>query len=274
MKLYLLGDIGHYTDDLKNLLTKIKKNLNTDDILILLGDNFYYQGVNNTDDILWNKFSSFFFNINNPIYSILGNHDYQLNPFAQIIYNKNNWIMPNWYFNKDFDNTECWFLDTCQLVTLGDLEGNNNKGHVTKKMIENTHNDSFENIRNKQIKWLTESLESSSKKNKIVVGHYPLISFGFHQEDSVEELYKLLFPIFKKYNVSHYFCGHDHNIQSIILTEDNYKLNHIIIGNTCHNSIDFQSPHYFYNDTCCYGVYDIETEIVAIHDSTNYEKQL
>ena len=43
MKLYLLGDIGHFTDDLKNLLIKIKKNLNDDDIIILLGDNFYYQ---------------------------------------------------------------------------------------------------------------------------------------------------------------------------------------------------------------------------------------
>ena len=125
----------------------------------------------------------------------MGNHDYQLNPLAQIKYNKNNWTMPNWYFKKTIGNNECWFLDTCQLVTLGNTEENSNLGHVTKNRIESVR-DLFENVKNKQLKWLNETLEISTCK-KIVFGHYPLVTYGTHQEDSVKKLYDLLFPIFK-----------------------------------------------------------------------------
>lgn len=50
-----------------------------------------------------------------------------------------------------------------------------------------------------------------SKKNVqwlLVFGHYPIFSRGEHGD--TDELVDLLEPLFLKYNVSAYFCGHDH----------------------------------------------------------------
>lgn len=266
MKIYFLGDIGKYNNNLTNLLNKIKKTLKNEDILILLGDNFYYQGVDSINDKLWNKYLNTF-NIPNKVYSILGNHDYQLNPHAQIQFTKNNWNMPDWYYTLKLKDCQIWLLDTCQLVQLGTIEESSKYGHVTINNLEKIHNKSFKEIQNEQLVWLKNTLKKSDKQTKIVCGHYPLKSFGYHQESSVKELYDLLFPILKKYNVTYYICGHDHNLQYIVLNEDDYNLNHIIIGNSCQNTKHFNSPFLFYNNKCCYGFFDADKNKLILEKS-------
>ena len=64
--IYLLGDIGHYNTEFKILLDLIKKKLKKEDILVLLGDNFYSQGVKSIYDPKWNIFKQFF---NKTLYS-------------------------------------------------------------------------------------------------------------------------------------------------------------------------------------------------------------
>merc|ERR1711916_105478 len=91
--LFLSGDIGYFN---KNLL----------------GDNFYDNGVKSIDDLQWNNYDKYFKKFKNPIYSILGNHDYLQNPKAQV--DTNRWIMPNWYFKKEYENVDLYFLDTVQ----------------------------------------------------------------------------------------------------------------------------------------------------------------
>ena len=70
MNIYLLGDIGMYNTNLKELLINIKSNIKNEDIIILLGDNFYNCGVESINDKKWNKFLDFF-SFNNTIYSII-----------------------------------------------------------------------------------------------------------------------------------------------------------------------------------------------------------
>ena len=45
--IYYLGDIGDYNNNVKILIQIIEKELKKDDIIILLGDNFYPSGVTN-----------------------------------------------------------------------------------------------------------------------------------------------------------------------------------------------------------------------------------
>jgi len=71
-ELYCFGDIGNYSKTLTKMIEHIKKNNNS--IFILLGDNFYFNGVKHKDGPEWNKYIKIFYNT--LTYAILGNHDY------------------------------------------------------------------------------------------------------------------------------------------------------------------------------------------------------
>ena len=249
--IYLLGDIGQYNQELKKLVKKMKKNLKPKDTIILLGDNFYPMGVTSVTDTKWKHYKQMF-NFDNKVYSILGNHDYQLNPKAQIDFKYKNYQMKNWFYKKKIENIDFFFIDTTSLITLG-YAPPSHWGHVTEKLIEEIHNKPFEEIRNEQLDWLKKNLKNS-KLPKIVLGHYPIITYGSHYGEC-DELYKLLFPIFKKYNVLAYFSGHDHNIQHNIIKKNRYVLHNIIGGSSSKlNNINNNTPNsknFFWGKTNC-----------------------
>jgi tartrate-resistant acid phosphatase type 5 len=219
--IYLLGDIGYYGKKLKNCVNNIKKNLNIDDIIVLLGDNFYPMGIQSKTDLKINEFNKIFDDISVPIYSILGNHDYMLNPTAQI--NLPIWNMHNFYFKKSYENVDLYFMDTI-LFDIDEL--------VPIEKIEEVHNDTIHNITLKQLKWFVNELKINTEKPKIVFGHYPIMTNGFYYE-RMNVLYSLLIDIFEKYNVQLYISGHEHNIQYIKhKVNNNYILNQVIIGSS------------------------------------------
>tara|TARA_Y100000992_G_scaffold301544_1_gene272716 strand:- start:1482 stop:2396 length:915 start_codon:yes stop_codon:yes gene_type:complete len=228
-KIIVLGDIGYFNNTLRQIVNICKLNFTNNDKMILLGDNFYPDGVNDINDNLWYSYNDIFKNIpKNLIYSILGNHDYHQNPLCQL--NNNYWSTPSPYYKLNFNNnTDLFFIDTVQLYP----------GHcyISKNIIENVHNKPISQLINKQIEWLDNELSKSNNKNKIVFGHYPIISNGAYK-DEMRPLYKLLYPIFKKHNVKAYVSGHDHNIQYLKRKDDNYILNQFIIGSTAENRIN------------------------------------
>jgi predicted MPP superfamily phosphohydrolase len=59
-----------------------------------------------------------------------------------------------------------------------------------------------------ELKWLERKLSASKAKWKVVFGHHPLYSSGRH--GSSQELIDRLSPVFAKYGVQLYICGHDH----------------------------------------------------------------
>ncbi len=201
--IYYLGDTGDYNYNVQSLIKIIEQEINKDDIIILLGDNFYPSGITDINDILWKKFENSFKNISNPIYSLLGNHDYKQNPYAQIQYKSNKWNMPNWYYSITKDNIDFIFLDT---ITLAPNESPN----FNSKFIEKIHKKSIKQLQKEQINWLENKLKQNNNI-KIVHGHYPIFTMGAYQKCT--ELSKILIPIFKKYNVQYYISGHEHNIQ-------------------------------------------------------------
>lgn len=182
---------------------------NSIDFIINLGDSFYEEGVTSTTDPLWNtRFEDIYdaVTLNMPFYCILGNHDYRGNIDAQIDYvspNNDRWQMPDRYYSKTFtlsdtEDTQIdfFFLDTEQIF-YGDAE---------------------------QLVWLDESLSSSTAQWKIVLGHRPLYSYGYHGMNGT--LIPRLQPILNN-NADLYMSGHEHDIQILGPLYDVY---HIVNG--------------------------------------------
>jgi predicted MPP superfamily phosphohydrolase len=229
--LYLLGDIGFYNNNLKMCVNNIKNGLNSHDAIVLLGDNFYPNGLYTKNDIKISNFNEIFKNVKQPIYSILGNHDYLLYPQAQI--NHTNWIMDDFYFKKSYSNIDLYFIDTTQFF-ISDL--------VSKKQIENVHNKSIENLIYNQLYWLESELKKNIHKPKIIIGHYPILTNGFYF-GKMDNLYDLLIHLFKRYKIKAYISGHEHNVQFINQQFNNYIFKQIIIGSSSENRTDPITNH-------------------------------
>ena len=254
-KLFILGDIGFLNNNLRSSVFNIQKNIKNNDALVLLGDNFYENGISSKCDEVINHFIDIFKNINNPIYSILGNHDYKSNPSAQL--NHTEWIMPNYYYKKEYSNIDLLFLDTVIFNTHFSID---------KSKIENVHNDNIDNLINKQLNWLEDNLKYNKNKKKVVFGHYPIITNGYYKKKGEDVLiYDYLFEIFKKYNISAYISGHEHNIQYIKREDNDFKLNQIIIGSSAENrhwEKDYSEKEDMYdNSDNFYGQLSIEPEL-------------
>lgn len=64
-----------------------------------------------------------------------------------------------------------------------------------------------------QMEWLQNELSTSTADYIVVGGHYPVWSIGNH--GPTKQLLEELKPMFEKYRVTSYLCGHDHNLQVI-----------------------------------------------------------
>lgn len=263
MKIFFLGDIGNFNKTSKIILKNIKEEKKEDDIIILLGDNFYPFGVNSKNDLRWNFIDQYEFK---NLYAILGNHDYLGNIKCQIEHDK--WIMEKHYFSKKFDSFEIFFLDTNILVPdYSNLNYNIVKSKINVEPLEESK---------KQLDWLSEEL-SKTNKLKIVVGHYPIFSFGMYGIN--KKLFDLLFPIFRKYNVDLYVSGHDHNLQIIDIITNDFNFKQIVSGagsclypilKNCSNKV-FSKNGYITFDTINQNLNIVDTSKNIIY-SENYKK--
>ena len=217
MKIFLLGDIGAYNEITKQIFNNIKKKQEEDDHLLILGDNFYPYGIKNETDKTWNKYKEL--NNNLTTYCILGNHDYLGNVEQQIKYKSDNWNMEGHYYKKTIDKFDIFFLDTSILVP--------DYSNLNYKIVKSKINTEPLAESAKMTEWLSLELEKSVNY-KIVIGHYPIVSFGMYGLN--KKLFDILFPIFKKFNVSCYISGHDHNLQIVDVAAKDYKFKQIISG--------------------------------------------
>lgn len=176
--------------------------------ILSTGDNIYPDGVDSPDDTQWKtKFEDIYTgkSLQIPWYAVLGNHDYRKNPDAQIAYGKKNplWNMPARYYSfakKDGDTSIDFFaLDTQQVV---------------------------KNTAKEQLKWLEQALAQSTATWKIAFGHVMLRSHGHYgDQPAMLRAYK---PLFDKYNLDVYFCGHDHDLQ--LLKDPDDRFHEVISG--------------------------------------------
>lgn len=169
------------------------------DAVLLLGDNFYPDGVASVEDEQWrSKFEQLFpaeiFPI--PFYACLGNHDHSGNAAAQVEYTKRStrWRMPApfYSFSRDLglDRSAQFFVLDTQRVW---------KDHSADTP---------------QLAWLENELAHSVACWKVVIGHHFIRSGGAHGEHGIlREVALRLEPLLERHGVDLYVSGHDHDLQ-------------------------------------------------------------
>lgn len=209
----LMGDWGrngeNYQKDVAVNMGRAAHDLGAS-FVVATGDNFYPYGVQSTQDYHWiSSFESIYTaqSLHVKWYVVLGNHDYASNPDAQVAYTKisSRWTMPARYYTKSFtigkDSVLMAFLDTDAIEK--ELRG---QAHDSVKYVAGAVE--------KQRQWLEALLASSNAKWKIVVGHHPLYTGGWRKDDEdTERMRNFLEPLFSRYNVDLYLCGHEHHLE-------------------------------------------------------------
>jgi len=89
LRLIALGDTGTGNEDQRKVAEGMAKICEQSgcDLVLLLGDNFYPDGVNSTVDPQFkSKFELVYQKLNLPFFAVLGNHDVRQNALSQLIY--------------------------------------------------------------------------------------------------------------------------------------------------------------------------------------------
>ena len=220
MKIYFLGDVGDFNEETLKILNNIK-NDKSEKTIILLGDNFYPGGVKSVKDPKWNIIKDLQFECQ--IFSVLGNHDYFGDPKSQIQFKEANWNLPNYFYKKTIEYIDFFFIDT----SIIQPDYSNLNYFIVKSKIDKEPLEFGKEI----LAWLDNELRNSTNI-KIVVGHYPICSFGAYGIN--KKLFTKLFPYFLKYNLKYYISGHDHNLQIIDIISDNFEMKQVVSGATSH----------------------------------------
>lgn len=187
------------------------------DFIISTGDNFYPKGVASVDDPLWIKsYETIYtqYSLQKDWYVILGNHDYKINPEAEVEYSKisSRWRMPSRYYsiklpiNGDTSTKALFvFMDTNPFIEKYYTDSEYGKMVRTQDTSA-------------QRKWLTKVLgdTDATVKWKFVIGHHPLYTSGKRiKSPETLQFRKTMEPVLKKYNVNAYLCGHEHHLEHI-----------------------------------------------------------
>ncbi|XP_019850709.1 PREDICTED: tartrate-resistant acid phosphatase type 5-like isoform X3 [Amphimedon queenslandica] len=232
----MIGDWGGmpsppYYTDAEHVLAGVmgdKAQEISSDFTVAMGDNFYTYGVKSVDDPRFKEtFEDVFTadSLQKRWYVFCGNHDHYGNASAQVAYTQKSsrWYMPDLYYTETFKlndsngtTVQMVFIDTVLLagVTHPELRSLPPSGPE------------IPNLADDQWAWIESTLKQSTADWLIVSGHYPVWSVAEH--GPTDELVKNLRPLLIKYNVTAYFCGHDHDIQHI--KEDGSSVNYFVSG--------------------------------------------
>ncbi|PIO40204.1 hypothetical protein AB205_0183150 [Aquarana catesbeiana] len=173
------------------------------DFILSVGDNFYYDGVKNVTD------PRFKWLVEVEVKTPMDSHK-----------NSVNGKFPDLYYDLSFKipdtnaSVRLLMLDTIVLC------GNSDDFHEDQPMV--AANPKMANI---QLDWLIKKLETAKDDYVLVVGHYPVWSIAEHGPTHC--LLHHVEPLLKKYKVTAYLSGHDHNMQYL---QDDSGIGYVLSG--------------------------------------------
>lgn len=186
--------------------------------IVATGDNFYPSGVASTQDYSWTaSFENMYtaHALQTDWYVTLGNHDYKGNIQAEIDYSKisRRWHMPSAYYAKKIAINDDKSNGVLLLVCI------DTSPFISQYYSSDDHRDNIvKQDTAAQRVWIEHTLADTDPniKWRIVVGHHPAYTGGKRiKSKDTEEINHLLKPVFDKYKVDAYICGHEHNLQYI-----------------------------------------------------------
>jgi acid phosphatase len=167
--------------------------------IILAGDNFYPCGVESVDDPRWGLVTPLT-RIGIPVFPVLGNHDFcgKADPDAQIGAPIPNWVFPAREYVVRGGIADFALVDTNPYV----------KGESPALPLE-------------------EAFASSNARWRVIVGHHPVISSGWHgyfPRDEVQRMREVI-PTLRAVKANLYIAGHDHHLELL-----RGRMTHLISG--------------------------------------------
>jgi hypothetical protein len=199
-----MGDWGTGQPEQKKVASAIVDFVKADkspvDAMLLVGDNFYMnipEGKN--DPVFQNVFEKVYDPavLSMPFYVALGNHDYQNGKdLAELGYSKDHpdsrFKLPARWYRVDFPEKN---------------------PQVTVLMLDSDKDPLSKDQWAEQKKWMETELSKPRGTWTLCCAHHPLFSNGGHGDNGV--LQQEWGPIFVKYNVDFFICGHDHDLQHL-----------------------------------------------------------
>ena len=179
--IHIIGDWGRRGQFLQIPIAEKMQEIEHDSV-ISTGDNFYPDGITDSDDPQIQESWSAVYNPSRPWYVALGNHDHRGNATAQTLIDLEYWNMPASIYTVTICKHTFVFMDST-VVSGEDWQ------HVDRLLSEGGPN-----------KWL--------------VAHHPIYSGGYHH-DVPEDYRDKMTELYKKYDLRAIVSGHDHNLQYI-----------------------------------------------------------
>ena len=177
--LHVIGDWGRNGQFSQREVAKKMQSI-PHNAVISVGDNFYPDGLANSNDPAVKTSWSDIYNTSIPWYVALGNHDYHGNATAQMHIQHPSWNMPSQNHIFNIGDHSFVLLDS-------------QKFNYTK---------------------VDQLLSKASRKYKWMVAHHPIYSAGWHNK--VETTYRdNVIELYNKYGCLALLSGHDHNLQYI-----------------------------------------------------------
>ncbi|XP_061180898.1 tartrate-resistant acid phosphatase type 5-like [Saccostrea echinata] len=197
--------------------------------ILALGDNFYYDGIKDSND---KRFEETFEKVfaaqpgldSIPWNLVAGNHDHNGNVSGQIEYSKRSkvWRFPNYYYPLTYNIPGGGVVQILMIDTVL-LCGNTGDDFLH----DQPHGPVDLGAADDQLAWITQNLKSSSADYLFVAGHFPVYSIAEH--GPTQCLIDKLLPLLQQYQAV-YLSGHDHNLQHLQVSRPGLTMNFFVIG--------------------------------------------
>eukprot|EP01127_Copromyxa_protea_P019138 TRINITY_DN6139_c0_g1_i1.p1 TRINITY_DN6139_c0_g1~~TRINITY_DN6139_c0_g1_i1.p1 ORF type:complete len:316 (+),score=56.18 TRINITY_DN6139_c0_g1_i1:319-1266(+) len=230
---FVISDWGYPSDGLKDTARAMATLAETrpPQFVLALGDNFYWEGVETAEDAsfkdYWQEVFLKYPNLNVPWKVVLGNHDYEGNPDAQLEFTNSSlnprgkngdplWQLPAKHYKFSHNFNASHYVDFFAFDSNGAADYIV-RGYPEKGAREAT-------IAAKA--WLEEELPKSKATWKIAFAHHPMYTLGRHHGMCGDCLREETFSHFRGKRmgfgmektfvdggVDVYFGGHEHAMQ-------------------------------------------------------------
>jgi predicted phosphohydrolase len=206
--IYFIADFGLFNQkstNVINLKNKLMYLTHSQDILVLGGDHYYNDGINNEEQL--EILHKFFIDLPCRITGVLGNHDY----YGIIKYQTESSVLniTDWINIVEVDNIILILINTPILCEYYCAQVD---------MFTRNHQECISDMQYRYLSQLNELLSTlDSTKCKYILGHYPMFSCGSYGNNVGLQMFIL--PLILKHNINGYICGHEHNMQVHTFTD-------------------------------------------------------